>query len=165
MTDTSEVPKKNGKKPFMGTGCMVSILAILGLLIFLASRMPQCGKSSKQATMARSLSQERLARLYQLMRELRESPVDDGSRFAGYSGDTIPSEFRDLKCKRVRPSDFSPNIMLEGCFDHYLYLKFYGIGKSKESGDHSPRITLQYGEFEIVEEVLWRPERDKETEQ
>lgn len=166
MTDTSEAPKKNEKKPFMGTGCVISVLAIIGLLFFLASRMPQCGKSSKQATMARSLSQERLARLYQQMRELRESNVADKEFTTRVpTRENIPREFQDLSCKKVRPGDFSPNIMLEGCFDHYLYLRFYGIGESKESGDHSPRITLQYGEFEVVEEVLWRSEKVKESEQ
>ena len=157
MTDTPKAPEKQKKKASRGVGCLVSVLLIVGIVAFLVSRMPQCGKNSKQAAMARSLSQERLAQLYHQMRKLRESPVDDGSKYAGYSGHAIPLEFRDLNCRTVRPGDFAPNIMLEGCFDHYLYLRFYGIGESEDSGDHSPRITLQYGEFELVEEVLWRP--------
>ena len=114
MTDTPKAPEKLKKKASRGVGCLVSVLLIVGIVAFLVSRMPQCGKNSKQAAMARSLSQERLAQLYHQMRKLRESPVDDGSKYAGYSGHAIPLEFRDLNCKTCDLGILHPTSCLRG---------------------------------------------------
>lgn len=65
-----------------------------------------------------------------------------------------PQEFQDLKVVRIRPKD--SNIMVEGCFDEYVYLRFFGVNKAIEE----KRIELQYPTHsdiphEQATETLW----------
>ena len=57
-------------------------------------------------------------------------------------------EFSDLEIVRVSPE--SNSIMVEGCFDHYLYLNF----KTGTGGEKI--IQMQYGEHDIGTEIVWR---------
>jgi len=106
--------------------------------------------------MARKLSQSRLAQLHLEMRKLRALTAREGTQnVIGFAGNDIPKEFKDLNCMSISPCDLRPSIMLEGCFDHGMFLCFYGIGESGESGS-LPKITLQYGTFREIEEILWK---------
>ena len=142
--------------PIIGWGLLA---VIVGGFVWLLSSFPDCSAGSKQARMARSLSASRLQELHQAMIALRSSlPEDERDFRQELWRDDLPPVFHDLNCALVRYGGDSPLIRLEGCMDHHLDLMFYGIGESSQFGDHSPRITLVSGEFDVKEEVLWRPE-------
>lgn len=48
--------------------------------------------------------------------------------------------------------------------DHHLDMVFYGVGEPEEHGDHSPRIVLISGEWDIKKEVLWRSSKERSEE-
>jgi len=135
---------------------------VMGGFFFLTTLLPDCSATSRQAKMARSLSEDRLAELHAAITSL-VSNVPEEDRFSGrqFSGDSIPSVFVDLDPALIRLGDY-PLIRLEGCMDHHLDMRFYGVGESVEHGDHSPRIELVSGEFDVKTEVLWRPTRKSE---
>ena len=107
-----------------------------------------CDEKSPGVAYARSLSQDRLARLYQDMQSYsnkEETPIN-----GWYVQDTrvaIPSAFADLAVVRIRPRE--GNIMVHGCFDHAVYLDF--------EFDQERRIVLLWGEHpeDMGEQVLW----------
>ena len=102
---------------------IVSIFAF-GYLLF--RDMPSCGEDSEAVFYARSLSQERLKKLYSDMEEYSKR---DDLPFAGYEATDKsvphPEPFSDLKVRAIRPRD--GNILIEGCFDEYVYLRFKGL--------------------------------------
>ena len=64
-----------------------------------------------------------------------------------------PEEFKDLKVVRITPHN--GNIMVEGCFDHYVYMRFLGVGNLKEFHEVQG-IELSWGEYTTAgEEMLW----------
>ncbi len=126
---------------------------------------PRCDSGSKSVRMARALSQERLSSLYDQMKSLRREIIAEGDHIQakehiGFEGAAIPPEFLDLKPRKVRPCNHIPNMMLEGCFDEFVYLKFFGIGEESDYGDHSPRIELRYAN-DAGPEILWRAPTNK----
>jgi hypothetical protein len=137
-------------------------IVVMGGFFFLTTLLPDCSATSRQAKMARSLSEDRLAELHAVIASLVAN-VPEGDRFSGrqFSGDSIPSVFMDLDPALVRVGDDSI-IRLEGCMDHHLDMRFYGVGESVEHGDHSPRIELVSGEFDLKTEVLWRSKKRSE---
>jgi len=104
-----------------------------------------CTESSEAVSYARGLSQKRLTQLYHDMEKFSNK---DNLPIGGYSRHRkdreIPEEFQDLKVAKIRPSD--GNIMVEGCFDHYVYLNFYGFGKMKKRHPKK-EIVLSWGEY------------------
>ena len=117
--------------------------------------VPSCNEDSEAVAYARSLSQERLSKLYTDMKQFStkdDIPID-GYRINRDEGE-VPIEFADLQVVKVRPSD--GNIMIEGCFDHYIYLKFSGIGYRSKLGDKK-EIILNWGEHppNTGTQVLW----------
>lgn len=126
----------------------VSIFAILGFVLSSDSR--GCMKDSEAANYVRSLSQDRLKKLFE---DMDTYSAREDLPYAGYYAhheNELPPEFQDLEIGRVRPR--SKNIMVEGCFDHYLYLRFH----TSENGLKT--ITMQYGEKDIGTEVVWSSE-------
>jgi hypothetical protein len=118
------------------------------------SHRPSCNEDSPVVAYARSLSHERLARLYRDMEAY--SSTRDGL-FGWNLSDAavkVPKEFSDLKVVWIRPSE--GNIMVHGCFDHYVYMEFEGVGANKGSPKER-RIILSWGERppEAGEQVLW----------
>ncbi|MFV8784469.1 hypothetical protein ACNKU7_18790 [Microbulbifer sp. SA54] len=123
---------------------------ILGGFIF-GWDHPSCDEDSEAVRYARSLSEERLELLYH---QMHDYSLSEDTPFGGYSrlqNNELPDEFSDLKVVKVRPKQ--GNIMVQGCFDHYVYLAFNGLHDSLEK-----EIVLSYGEFPVLTEVLWRSE-------
>ena len=79
--------------------------------------------------MARALSEQRLIELHAAMK-MNMTSVPEDQRFIPrqFSGDSIPKEFAFLKPALIRFGD-DPLIRLEGCMDHHLDMRFYGIGE------------------------------------
>jgi hypothetical protein len=131
-------------------------------LLFLLSRCGsffsqavKCGEDSEAVFYARSLSQERLEKLY---KDMERYSIKDNLPLDGYQvyqkDSEVPDEFNDLKVVKIRP--FEGNIMIEGCFDHYVYLDFHGFGLLKESRPER-KIVLRWGEHTGAgSEVIWR---------
>lgn len=119
---------------------------LLGYMFHSSSR--GCMKDSEAADYVRSLSPARFERLYEDMERYSaryDMPLDGYSR---HSESGLPAEFQDLEVVRVRPK--RKHIMVEGCFDHYLYLHF-------EIDDEGTRfIEMQYGEHDVGTEVVWK---------
>ncbi|MBN8432261.1 hypothetical protein JF535_15540 [Microbulbifer salipaludis] len=123
---------------------------ILGGFIFGWDR-PSCDEDSEAVRYARSLSEERLELLYH---QMHNYSLSEDTPFGGYSrlqNNELPYEFNDLEVVKVRPKQ--GDIMVQGCFDHYVYLGFSGLNDSLEK-----EIVLSYGEFPVLTEVLWRSE-------
>jgi hypothetical protein len=144
------------------TGCFLAALCCgllgTGLLIFL---LPDCSATSKQARMARSLSQERLGELHRAMTALWAAIPEEERDFARvhFSAGQIPKEFEGLNARLVRIRSDDSIIRLQGCMDHHLDLMFHGVGEPiSQHEDPTPRITLGSGEFDRRVEVLWREE-------
>lgn len=115
-----------------------------------------CDEDSDGVLYARSLSQERLARLYY---DMERFSTNDSVPANGYDSliksAAYPREFSDLEVAKIRPED--ANIMVQGCFDHYVYLHFQGYGRLQELYPER-RIVLSWGEHDETSgtEVLWR---------
>jgi hypothetical protein len=112
--------------------------------------LPDCGAQSPAVAKARQLSQSQLARLHAEMSDLARR--DPGAH--SISAELWPSTIAALQPKKVS-ADLSPRITLEGCFDHYVFLKFEGT--SSQLGPGQPRILLSWGEGpDAGEETLWQ---------
>ena len=131
---------------FFGTVLLLTALIIGGIYLFLGGS-PSCGKNSVAAEYARSITQARLEKMFLDMEELHKDPSVHYDGYSTFEGG-LPSQFADLKIIKVRPKE--ANIMVQGCFDHHVYLNFYGIRR-----DEPKSIELQYGEHEIGIEKLW----------
>lgn len=131
--------------------------ALAGFLVLLmAAMLSGCGSScdgnSKAANYARSLSSERLRQLYQDMERYSKDERTPHEGWGTFRPEEIPDAFRDLKVVRIRPRD--ANIMIEGCFDEFLYLDFNGF-----DGKGPRTITLVYPtgpNYKHATEVLWQ---------
>lgn len=112
-----------------------------------------CDEKSAGVAYARSLSKDRLTRLYY---DMEAYSTRDETPLYGWwvSRREIPSAFADLAVVRIRPRE--GNIMVRGCLDHYIYLHFEGIGDLKRF-DKERRIVLSWGEHppDMGEQVLW----------
>lgn len=148
-------------------GCLRG--AITGLIIFaailwvIAQFMPNCDEDSKAVAYARSLSQERLKKLYYDMERLAadESLLD--LCYEEKPGETFPEPFSDLQVLKIRPQ--MANIMVQGCFDHHVYLRFEGFA-NKRSMQQQRQIVLSWGEREpqAGEQVLWKEQPEKKPD-
>ena len=119
---------------------------------------PSCGEDSEAVAYARSLSSERLERLYHDMELFSRNKKVPMTGYQTYNEEAyVPDEFADLDVALVRPRD--GNIMVEGCFDHYIYLKFEGVGRLSRQADKK-RIILNWGEHppHAGSEILWSGE-------
>jgi hypothetical protein len=144
------------KKP----GCLViSILCGIAGFALLVFVFPSCDADSKEARMARSLSQDRLASLHHAMSELWRKSPKDAQNFPQvyFSGDRIPKEFDGLNARLVRIRDGRAIIRLQGCMDHHLDMVFSGVGEGSAYGGNPPSIVLRSGEFDMKFETLWQP--------
>ena len=131
----------------LGTVLLVAVLAFFW-------EVPYCGEDSAAVSYARSLPPERLKKLYRDMErysQMEDIPID--GYYVGDDRQEIPEAFSDLKVRKIRP--YEGNIMVEGCFDHYIYLRFQGVGMSAESEEK--KIILNWGEHppNTGTEVLW----------
>lgn len=135
----------------------LSLLALIGVYVFiiligstalLYHDAPRCDKDSDSANYARSLSEERLSVLYSDMARMYKISDVPYEGYTSFDQKGLPKEFVDLEIKKVRPKQL--NIMVEGCFDHYMYLHFRGISDAEPN-----QIILQYGEHPVGMEVLW----------
>ena len=129
-----------------------AVLLVAALAFFWEA--PYCGEDSEAVAYARSLSPDRLEKLYRDMEvysQRNDIPIDGYQ--VGDERHKIPEAFSDLKVRRIRPRE--GNIMVEGCFDHYIYLRFHGIGMFAESEEK--KIVLNWGEHppHTGTEVLW----------
>lgn len=112
-----------------GTTAIVSV----SFLAWFAERGRDCGPDEEAVAYARSLSDERLAKLYQDMKKYyKESPKSTVIY-------TKLAEFEDLEIVSVRP--WVSSITVEGCFDDYVHMNFRGL-----DGNQDPEISLSCGE-------------------
>tara|TARA_R110002072_G_scaffold104099_1_gene228384 strand:+ start:777 stop:1250 length:474 start_codon:yes stop_codon:yes gene_type:complete len=134
---------------------LVSLPIIFVVIFALIWPVNSCQEDSEAVAYARSLSTERLSQLYRDMEEYshRDDIPIDGYHF-GDERYEMPAEFADLNVVKIRPDD--GNIMVEGCFDHYIYLTFRGIGHLAKPTDKK-EIILNWGEHppNTGTQVLW----------
>ena len=148
----------NIKSTFSAILKLVSLIIAIPLILILifivfTGPTPSCTEDSDAVKYARSLSSERLSILYDDMYKFylsKASPI--GGYYISSGEMEIPKEFGDLKVARIRPSD--ANIMIEGCFDHYVYLHFEDY-RFKDAPEIK-QIILSWGEHSNTgKEVLW----------
>jgi hypothetical protein len=131
---------------------MALVLAAAGYFIFVFGwPPPDCGPESTAVAKARSLSGAELAHLYDEMSDLvRLHPT----------AHSVPAELWPPSVAALHPrnvsADLSPRVTLEGCFDHYVFLRFEGI-----PGELTPserKVLLSWGEgSDSGVETLWQP--------
>ncbi|WP_299599666.1 hypothetical protein [uncultured Microbulbifer sp.] len=123
---------------------------VSGFFIVLGWYSPSCGEDSEAVAFVRSLSEERLGKLYfdfeSLSKSANVQPV-----YSSYGdGESLPSQFLDLKIVKMRPS--RGYILVEGCMDHGVVMSFDGLKKRTKK-----KITLSWGEVppDSGHEVIW----------
>lgn len=123
------------------------------MMLLLGDAATSCGEDSESVSYARGLSKERLAKLYYDMERFSLDPATPYFDLKSDSEGVFPEPFSDIKAARIRPKE--ENIMLNGCFDHYVYLSFHGFESNKQF--HPQRqIVLSWGEFDGAgSEVVW----------
>lgn len=136
------------------------ILQTSGTLGMGIIRNYDCSESSEAVTYARSLSKERLEKLYYDMERLSTDPSMPTSGYCKIelkNGESFPEPFSDLEVDEIRPAD--GRIMLEGCFDHFVIMFFEGF-EHRGRIEAERRIVLVWGEFEpdAGSQVLWKEE-------
>ena len=136
------------------------VLFICAVAIFSIFK-PNCSGDSAEADYARSISEERLAKLFDQLLEIKladDLKRQDPSKWRDVTfpegihvpHEYIPKELKDLEFYNVRISKIHSRIMLKGCFDHFLTLNIQGL-----YGEGNPKITLNWGEIKSENEVLW----------
>ncbi|MCB1124774.1 MAG: hypothetical protein KJT03_24685 [Verrucomicrobiae bacterium] len=131
------------------------IVYIVGVTWIIRHVGPDCSENSEAAAYARTLSQERLSKLYYDMERLSATEanlLEDYWLFPDKESNTLPEPFTDIKAGKL--DLLNSFIMLEGCFDEGVVLSFEGIGDSKEFHPER-RIILSWGEFD-GNEILWK---------
>ena len=130
----------------------VPLILIVVFIVF-TGPIPSCTEDSDAVRYARSLSSERLSILYNDMKKFYINKTSPAGGYYVSSGEMeIPIEFKDLEVAKIRPAD--ANIMIEGCFDHYVYLHFEGYRFKK--APEIKQITLSWGEHSNAgKEILW----------
>ena len=122
---------------------------------------PDCSESSLEADYARSISDERLAKLFDQLLEIKLTDDLIRSDLSNYQNIVLPTgirvsheysprELKDLKFDNVRISKRSSRLMLKGCFDHFLTLNIHGLYDGEK-----PKITLNWGVTTHQSETLW----------
>lgn len=115
-----------------------------------------CTEGHPAVQRARSLSEDQLAFLYSEVYRLRRENGPMGAEY-GTSGEAVPKNLEFLQAARIHPSDVSPNIMLAGRMNEYIYLRF------SDPDSDEPGIVLTWAAgtreepYRIGEQVLWRP--------
>ena len=143
----------------LGLGILIIIVAWYGYylapVIALVLAMPSCDEDSEAVTYARSLTQERLEKLYYDMEKFStiEGIPNDGYHLYDET-EKVTHEFTDLKVGVVRPAE--GRITVEGCLDHYVFLKFEGFHYLRKNGSKR-QIVLTWGERppDAGSQVLW----------
>ena len=139
----------------------LTVLTLLASLLYLSGcGFTSCGADSEAVVYARSLSETRLEKLYNQMKYYYDYENTPTFGWGGNGKDksNFPKEFSDLKVVKIRPKD--SNIMVEGCFDEYVYLQF----KNLDSENGPKQIELDYPShsekaYEINIEVLWKEKK------
>lgn len=136
----------------------VAVVAIFGVMIVVfmflfGNAATSCGEDSESVAYARGITKDRLAKLYYDVEKFSLDPDTPYSDLKTDSEGVFPEPFSDIKAVRIRPKE--ENIMLNGCFDHYVYLSFHGFESNK---DYYPKrqIVLSWGEHDGAgSEVIW----------
>ena len=138
----------------------LGILFLCSLVLFTTFKS-DCSENSAEADYARSISEERLAKLFDQLLEIKLSDDlkrQDSSKWrdvifpegVDVPYEYIPKELTDLEFYNIRISKIRSRIMLKGCFDHYLTLNIQGL-----YNEGKPQITLNWGQVTNKNEVLW----------
>ncbi len=144
-------------------GAIAGLTIVAAMLWVIAQFMPNCDEDSKAVAYARSLSQERLKKLYYDMERLAGDKSLLDLSYEKKPGETFPEPFSDLLVVKIRPQ--MANIMVQGCFDHHVYLRFEGFAH-KRSMQQERQIVLSWGEWEpqAGEQVLWKEQTEKKPD-
>jgi hypothetical protein len=144
------------KKIFKYLGMFIGLIIVLFItgIILLVVNFPTCGPNSDAVSDVKSLSQQRLYRLYEDLQKLaKKSDILRDEHASNNKRRPIPDEFSDLDFAKIRP--IQGNIMVTGCLDEFVYLRFSGGIWS----DGDKKITLSYpnhkGPYETTKEELW----------
>ena len=136
----------------------LAVVAVSGVMFVLmiasfGDAATSCGEDSESVAYARGMSDERLAKLYYDIERFSLDPNTPYSDLEKDSEGVFPPPFSDIKAARIRPKQ--ENIMLNGCFDHYVYLSFHGLDSNKEFYPKR-QIILSWGEHDGAgSEVIW----------
>ena len=135
------------------TICVVFGMLFVAMIFLFDDAATSCGEDSESVAYARELPDQRLAKLYYDIEKYSEDSSTPYSDLKAGSEGKFPEPFSDIHAIRIRPKQ--ENIMLNGCFDHYVYLSFHGLKSNRE---YKPKrqIVLSWGEHERAgSEVVW----------
>ena len=112
-----------------------------------------CTEGHPAVALARSLTPAQRSLVYSEIYRLRAENGQNSVEYGAFGTD-VPENLQFLKAARIRPSD--ENIMLAGCMDEYIYLRFSG------PDTENPGIVLSWAAgtvqspYNTESEVLWR---------
>ena len=113
-----------------------------------------CTEGHPAVAHARSLSEEQLSFLYKEMFRLRKENEGKSIEY-GHFGQPIPNNLQFLKAVRIRPNEYKPNIMLAGCMDEYIYLKFTGQEEKTQNITLTWAAGTNENPYAVGKQVLW----------
>jgi hypothetical protein len=137
---------------------LIAALLTLAAIVFLfrfCTALNSCGPNSDALFYVRALSAQRLEKLYRDMERLSSRSIPSGEYVLYDDREAVPEEFSDLKFAKVNPR--FGKIMVEGCLDEYIVLRFKGTVWT----DDPAQIELSYpthsGEpYEMHNEIIWQ---------
>ncbi len=137
---------------FVTVAVLFGVMFVVVIFLF-GDAATSCGEDSESVTYARGLSKEQLANLYY---DVERFSLESDTPYTGLKKDSegvFPKPFSDIKAVKIRPKQ--ENIMLNGCFDHYVYLSFHGFESNKKFFPKR-QIVLSWGEHNGAgSEVIW----------
>jgi hypothetical protein len=118
---------------------IVTVSMFISSLSGCSSSQGACDEQSEAVQYAKALSQNRLDKLYTDIKSFAES----GREFHRVESNSqaSPEELSDLLYQDILLDGLRSRILLKGCFDHYVILKFNGIYNEQPSS-----IILSWGE-------------------
>lgn len=108
---------------------LVTANIFISLLSGCSSSQSACDEQSEAVQFAKTLSQNRLDKLYADIKSFAES----GQEFHRVESNSkvSPEELSDLLYQDILLDGLRSRILLKGCFDHYVILNFNGIYNDK----------------------------------
>ncbi len=128
------------------------LVIALSLMGTIASPALGCDESSPEVDYARSIPQERLARLYADAKE----QYDKGEYLykARSNRDDSPEWLSDIEYRYISLDRVRAVIVLRGCFDHFVSIYINGV--NQRGGDQA-ELLLVWGEGPAAgKQVLWK---------
>lgn len=138
----------------------VFTLAAIVFLFRFCTALNSCGPNSEALLYVRALSAQRLEKLFRDMERFASQSIPGGEYVLYDDRESVHKEFSDLKFAKVNPK--SGKIIVEGCLDEYIVLRFKGSVWTDEPAQIELSYPTHSGEpYEMSDEIIWQQAKIK----